>query len=84
MHFPKSEFKVRSIFSKDFDMKYYLFHQLVKYSVMPQIPLNCLLFLKNKMHQMQSQWTLNLMNLKEEQLKREETEIKTYQTTACY
>lgn len=50
-------------------MKYYLFHQLVKYSVMPQIPLNCLLFLKNKMHQMQSQWTLNLMNLKEEQLK---------------
>lgn len=82
MHFPKSKFKVRSIFSKDFNMKYYLFHRLVKYSFTPQIPLNHLLFLKNKMHQMQSQWTLILMNLKEEQLKREEMEIKTHQTTA--
>lgn len=31
MHFPKSKFKVRSVFSKDFNMKYYLFHRLVKY-----------------------------------------------------
>lgn len=80
--FQNQRFKVRSIFSKDLNMKYYLFHRLLKYSVMPQIPLKLSFVSQEQNASNAESMGPDSDEPQRRKVKKEEPEIKSYHTTA--